>query len=106
MQLPFSIADRLPARDDLRHPRTWALAGIAICIVAASVAAIGSRWPRTTGAPAAEATLAIISDPPGAIVLVGGKDRGRTPATLALPAGEARVTLRLADHCRGYFLHP
>ena len=49
-----------------------------------------------TTAAVASASLAITSTPTGATTLVAGREHGQTPATLALPPGEHRITLRLA----------
>jgi hypothetical protein len=44
--------------------------------------------------PAAEGTLDLRSDPPGATILVDGKLFGETPLQARLPPGDHRVTLR------------
>lgn len=98
MALPFAIAVEFPTRDDLRRPRFWALAGISVVMVAGVAMLASAYWSRSAVPPAADATLTITSNPPGALILIGGRERGRTPATLALPPGEGRVTLRLDGH--------
>ncbi|MBN2495945.1 MAG: protein kinase [Deltaproteobacteria bacterium] len=83
--------------------------GIAIIVLLALLVVVGcfiaysllmqDPEPRPGPAPAPDAvtrgTLHVESDPPGALVFVNGKERGRTPATVDdLPLGE-ELTVRL-----------
>lgn len=75
------------------------VAGVAAAAILALLYPGGPRAlaDAVAGRAAAEGPqgeLAVTSAPPGAAVLVGGKVRGYTPLTLALPAGERQVVLR------------
>lgn len=97
MHLPFTVAVELPTRDDLRQPLFWAIVvGVALALIGAVL--VRSRRPPSAEVPGIPATLAIASDPAGATVLVDGKARGHTPATLALRPGARHVALRLARY--------
>jgi hypothetical protein len=65
----------------------------AVVIVASSLAAAWRWWPAGATAAAAMGTVAIETSPPGASVLVDGRERGMTPLTLPLPAGTHTVTV-------------
>jgi hypothetical protein len=57
-------------------------------VIVLLLAAVGWLMTRDTGAPrAGEGELVVESRPPGARVVVDGKDSGVTPVTLRLPAG-------------------
>ncbi len=96
MQLPIDIAIEWPSRDDLRNPKCWFVVALALAGIAAVAFLVRAALPSPTRAEVASASLAITSTPSGATILIAGRERGRTPATLALPSGENRVTLRLA----------
>jgi hypothetical protein len=67
--------------------------------------------PPTTAAPVKLdrprlGTLALDSDPRGAVVEIAGRERGRTPVTLSLPAGDHGVTLRKEGTAeQGFVVH-
>src|SRR4051794_961995 len=95
MHLPITVDIEWSKRDDLRNPRFWlgialALAGLIVGTFIVRITLLRPEQP-----PAASAALAITSAPTGATILIAGRERGRTPATLALPPGEHRVGLRL-----------
>ncbi len=96
MHLPVTIAIEWPTLHDLRSRRFWLFAGLAIGGIVAGIVLFRTALTPATQADVAGASLAITSSPPGATILVAGRERGHTPATLALPPGEHRVTLRLA----------
>ncbi len=96
MYRPFSATLVMPTRATLRRPWPWVLAVIAIAI--AIVGAQLVRHSRANAVAPEAATLVVTSTPTGAAILIGDRERGRTPATVALPPGEARVTLRLDRH--------
>ncbi len=96
MHIPIDIAIEWPTRDDLRSPKFWFVVALALAGIAAVAFLVRVALPSPTRAEIASASLAITSAPPGATILIAGRERGRTPATLALPPGEHRVTLRLA----------
>ena len=57
-------------------------------VIALLLVVIGWLWTRDSGAiREGEGELAVQSRPPGARVIVDGKDQGVTPATVRLPAG-------------------
>lgn len=101
MRVPFTIAFKPPHRADLRRPGCWAFLIVPLLPIAV-VAALGSRG-RPATAVVADATLSITSTPAGAVILIAGKERGRTPATLPLPAGEVLVTLRLPRYAEATY---
>jgi hypothetical protein len=68
---------------------------IAVLIVAGLAAAGGAWWVWGPGSGESTGTMVVESDPPGAELVVDGKNRGKTPATLTLPAGIHRVELRM-----------
>src|SRR5215212_1622717 len=100
MQFPFTFVFEAPTRADLRdaarRPRLWALA-VGLCLLVAGVIIL-ARAHRAAQALPADAELAVTSTPADAAILIDGRDRGRTPATLILPRGHHRVTLRLAPY--------
>ena len=96
MHLPLTIAIEWPTPHDLRSRRFWLFAGLAIGGIVAGIVLVRAALTSATQAAVNSASLAITSTPPGATILVAGRERGHTPATLALPPGEYRVTLRLA----------
>lgn len=100
MQLPFTFVFEPPTRADvraaLRDPRVWAQV-IALCLLAGAVIA-SVRLYQSSTAVVADAVLQVSSDPAGATILIDDRERGRTPATLALLRGPHRITLRLARH--------
>lgn len=98
MHLPFAVTIKRSRRDDLRRPGFWLTTCLIILTVAGGILLLRANWSRSTSTAVADATLTITSTPPGATILIGGKERGRTPATLALPPGDVRLTLRLAAH--------
>jgi hypothetical protein len=65
----------------------------AVAIVALSLAAAWRWWPARAAGPAGTGTVAIETSPPGASVIVDGRERGTTPLTLPLPAGTHKVTV-------------
>src|SRR5205085_10586310 len=68
--------------------------GCAVAIVVIGAVLLGS-W-RTS---AAEARLAIWSEPPGALIFVDGKQIGAAPVEVTLAAGKAaRIEASLAEH--------
>jgi eukaryotic-like serine/threonine-protein kinase len=69
----------------------WPIVVAAAVVVALCLAAAWRWWPAS--APAGTGTVAIETSPPGASVLVDGRERGRTPLTLPLPAGTHAVTV-------------
>lgn len=98
MQLPFTVTLKRPSRNDLRQPWFWFLAaGGVLGIVGAAVFLHGVLMRPGTPADGG-ATIAITSTPVGATIFIAGKERGRTPATLALSPVEHRLTLRLRAH--------
>lgn len=96
MHLPFTVTIEWPTPRDLRSRRFWLFAGLAIGVIVAGLVLVRAARTPATRAEVAGASLAITSAPSGATILVAGRERGLTPATLALPPGEYRVTLRLA----------
>lgn len=96
MHLPLTIAIEWPTPHDLRSRRFWLFVGLAIGGIVAGIVLVRAAIAPGTRAEVASASLAITSTPPGATILVAGRERGHTPATLALPPGEYSVTLRLA----------
>jgi hypothetical protein len=78
--LTFEPSDA-PARSKLPLA---AFAGVIVLLLVV----IGWLWTsRGSGMSAGEGELAVQSRPPGARVIVDGKDRGVTPTTVRLPAG-------------------
>ena len=71
---------------------TWPIVA-AVVIVALCVAAAWRWWPARATAAGGTGTVAIETSPPGASVLVDGRERGTTPLTLPLPAGTHTVTV-------------
>ncbi|HEU5423476.1 MAG TPA: PEGA domain-containing protein, partial [Nitrolancea sp.] len=100
MQLPISFVFEPPTRADLRdaarNPRLWVLAA-ALCLLVAG-AIILARAQRAARELPADAALTVTSTPAGAAVVIDGRERGSTPAALALPRGHHWVTLRLARY--------
>ena len=96
MHRPIDIAIEWPTRADLRNPRFWFVVALALAGIVAVILLVRAILPRPAQVAVASASLAITSTPTGATIIIGGRERGRTPATLALPPGEHRVTLRLA----------
>lgn len=96
MHLPLTVDIEGITRDDLRSPRFWSALALVLAGFVAAALLLRAARPAPAPAPAASASLAITSTPTGATILVAGRERGRTPATLALPPGDHRVTLRLA----------
>src|SRR5712692_6321305 len=74
----------------------WAAVGGAVALAAAAV--LVWRPPMQVGDQNLDAELQVSSVPIGASIEVDGRAYGRTPATIRLPAGERRVTLRLDSH--------
>ena len=64
-----------------------------VVLVALCLAAAWRWWPARAASPAGTGTVAIETSPPGASVLVDGRERGTTPLTLPLPAGTHTVTV-------------
>lgn len=85
------------ARAALRHTWIWILVIIAVALAIGGAHIVGQSRANALP-PGATATLVVTSSPTGAAILIGDRDYGRTPATVALPPGEARVTLRLDRH--------
>src|SRR5581483_9386192 len=74
----------------------WAAAGGVIALAAAAL--LVRRPPVQVGDQNPDADLQVSSLPSGAAIEIDGRTYGRTPATIRLPAGERRVTLRLDAH--------
>jgi dipeptidyl aminopeptidase/acylaminoacyl peptidase len=74
----------------------WAAGGGAMALVAAAI--LVWRTPVQIGEQHPDAGLQVTSVPAGASIEVDGRSYGRTPATIRVPAGERRVTLRLDAH--------
>jgi hypothetical protein len=75
---------------------TWTVAGVAVVAVLVAVG-LPLRRSMSSVAPAAApttGTLAITTDPPGAMAVIDGQPSGTTPLTLTLPAGSHTVELR------------
>jgi eukaryotic-like serine/threonine-protein kinase len=70
----------------------WPIAA-GLAVVALLVVVAWRWWPGRTAAPADTGTVAIETSPPGASVLVDGRERGNTPLTLPLPPGAHRLTV-------------
>lgn len=91
-------SDIVPRDQRVKAPRraraalTWPIVA-AVVIVASSLAAAWRWWPAGATAAAGTGTVAIETSPPGASVLVDGRERGTTPLTLPLPAGTHTVTV-------------
>lgn len=95
MQLPFTVVFE-PPRLDARTRWFWALSvGLAAL---ATLAFLHLRpypgTPDTAGAKAAGSTLRVESEPPGAVVEINGRARGRSPLEVPVAPGEHRVGLR------------
>lgn len=95
--MPLSFGSRrlsIEAPDFLRDKRRLLL--IAIILALAVGLAYGLLLRQATDGGGGQAAIGVTvgSTPTGAVVLVDGKERGRTPATLALPPGDRRITLR------------
>lgn len=90
---PFLISARTVATQDTR--RRWVsrliLAFLAVVGVGASITLLDRR---ATAAAQPSSTLAVTSVPTGITVLVDGSQRGRTPATVAVPPGNHQLTFR------------
>lgn len=81
----------------------WALAAVAAIAVLVAVGLPLRRSMSTVAPPAAApatGTLAITTDPPGAVAVIDGQPSGTTPLTLTLPAGTHTVELRSAGSPR------
>lgn len=84
----------------------WAKWGLAAGAAVAVLVAVGVPFKKslsTTVAPAvvsATGTLAITTDPPGAMAIIDGQPSGTTPVTVTLPAGTHSVELRGAGEPR------
>ena len=76
------------ARAASKWPIVAAVVIVALCLVAA-----WRWWPARATATAGTGMVGIETSPPGASVLVDGRERGKTPLTLALPAGTHSVTV-------------
>jgi hypothetical protein len=77
--------------------RRWPILPAAIVLSLAVLMAAGlSTWRSRAAAPAPPPTgeLTVDSTPAGASVIIAGKDRGRTPVSVALPPGSYDVELR------------
>lgn len=96
MRLPIAVDIEWSKRDDLRNPRFWL--GIALALAGLIVGTFLVRITllRPVEPPVSSASVAITSAPTGATILIAGRERGRTPATLALPPGEQRIILRFS----------
>jgi hypothetical protein len=80
----------------------WAaVAVLAALVIAEAIYIAASRQPAATGGPVAAAssvgTVHVQSTPPGATVLLNGQDRGETPATLLLAAGDYQLEVVRGD---------
>lgn len=64
------------------------------------VAFRGSEASGETIGPKGAGVVTIHSSPPGAVVRIGGRVRGRTPLELSLPAGDHEVELSLRGHAK------
>jgi serine/threonine-protein kinase len=51
--------------------------------------------PATAAAPPSEVSLEIVTNPPGAEILIDGRASGRSPASITLPRGKSPVTLEV-----------
>lgn len=81
----------------------WALAAGAAVAVLVAVGVPFKKSLSTAAAPAAmpaTGTLAITTDPPGAMAIIDGQPSGTTPVTVTLPAGAHSVELRGAGEPR------
>ena len=100
MRRPYSFVFEPPTRADLRvafrDPRVWVVT-LALALLAGGVIA-NVHVRKSALAVVADASLQVASEPAGAAILLGDQERGRTPAMLALPSGQYRITLRLARH--------
>lgn len=85
------------ARVAFRRPWLWVFVTIAVALAIGGARIVGQSRANALP-PEAAATLAVTSIPIGAAILIGDREYGRTPATVALPPGEARITLRLDRH--------
>jgi serine/threonine protein kinase len=84
-------------------PRSWTRTiGVAVVLLALAAGGVvaGRRYFKTSPARAVTGTLAIDSNPSGAMVSVDGESRGVTPVNLALDAGAHIVELRGAGEPR------
>jgi hypothetical protein len=97
MSRPFSVSLASPTRAALRRPWPWILAALVVALAIGGAKLVSDSRANALP-PGAAATLVVTSTPVGATILIGDRERGRTPATVALPPGEARVTLRLDRH--------
>ncbi len=105
-----ALSRPVPARGEKGFPIPAVIVGIVI-LVAIAVLVIWRPWAHregpgtvpTAGAPKQEeiarGNLSVVSNPPGAQVVVDGEARGMTPLTLALEPGAHEVTLKK----EGYF---
>ena len=83
--------------------RTGAVLPLAIAIVLTAAVTFGLTrvsWPRSTAPLPPTGKLTIVTRPAGAQLTIDGADRGLTPLTLSLGAGEHAVNVRLGPEQR------
>lgn len=79
--------------------RGIALVGLVLLAVLAVAAWRWAAPGRPAAAPAA-GTISVETSPPGALLLVDGRERGRTPLSLAVAPGTHQLLLQLGDISR------
>jgi serine/threonine protein kinase len=92
----FSSTFDEPAPSRAQTPRKWWLAAAAVVVLGlAGIALPAARRLVLPGArPAAEGTLSVTTNPPGARLFVDGVDRGATPLSVALKPGPHSLEVR------------
>ncbi len=89
------IVDTRPVRRKAAKgsKRTLILGGVGLALLAAVIFG-GQRFLAARSAAASTGTLAVNSNPPGALVLVDGVRRGQTPFSASLPAGPHNLVVQ------------
>jgi hypothetical protein len=95
MELPVVVFEP-PTRADLGRalasPRAWLLG-----LLLLGAAAAGIRWLARPAGPTVaegESPLRVETAPPGATIVVDGRERGRTPATVGVAPGGHELLVR------------